>query len=204
MNPIAYAHDHRGEALHELQEFLSIPSISTLSKHREDMERAARWLKRALEHAGLENVATLPTGGHPVVYGEWTHAAEAPTVLVYGHYDVQPPDPLDEWETKPFTPAERDGKLYARGAADDKGQLFVHVKALEALMQATGELPVNVKILFEGEEEIGSKHLGEWIEANRQRLAADVVVISDSHILSEEQPIIVYGLRGLSYIFFYC
>jgi acetylornithine deacetylase/succinyl-diaminopimelate desuccinylase-like protein len=200
VNAIAYAHDSRDEALEQLKEFLRIPSISTLSEHQDDMQRAAEWLKRAMERAGLEKVTIEPTKGHPIVYGEWLHAGDAPTVLIYGHYDVQPPDPLDEWDDEPFAAAVRDGKVYARGASDDKGQLFIHVKALEALFQADGRLPVNVKCLFEGEEEIGSEHLDHWIEQNRERLAADVAVISDSQFLREGQPLIVYGIRGLSYL----
>jgi acetylornithine deacetylase/succinyl-diaminopimelate desuccinylase-like protein len=200
MNAIAYAHDNREEALDQLKELLRIPSVSTLSEHKEDVQRAAQWLKAELERIGMENVAIEPTEGHPIVYADWLHASGAPTVLIYGHYDVQPPDPLSEWHSAPFEPTERDGKLYARGAADDKGQLFVHIKALEALMQTEGRLPVNVKILLEGEEEIGSAHLDPWIQANLERLRADVAVVSDSHILNEQQPTIVYGLRGLAYL----
>ncbi|MCB0077820.1 MAG: dipeptidase [Anaerolineales bacterium] len=200
MNAIAYAHDHRQEADDRLRDLLSIPSISTLPENRESVELAARWLVEELKGAGLENVTISPTKGHPVVYADWLHAEGAPTVLIYAHYDVQPVDPLDEWETSPFDPTLRHGNLYARGASDDKGQLMVHVRALDALLQSTGRLPVNVRVLFEGEEEIGSVHLDEWLEANRERLAADVALISDSHILSPDQPTIVYGLRGLAYI----
>jgi len=200
MSAIAYANDHRKESLTQLKHFLRIPSISTLSEHEEDMQRAAKWLAEELEHIGLEHVEISPTGGHPIVYADWLHAPEAPTVLLYGHYDVQPADPLELWHTAPFEPTEREGNLYARGSSDDKGQLFVHLKALEALMQNTGSLPVNIKCMFEGEEEVGGTHLGPWIEAHRERLKADVAVISDTHILSEEQPTIVYGLRGLSYL----
>lgn len=200
MNAIAYAHDNRDEAVEQLKEFLRIPSVSALGEHRGDMARAAAWLRDELVRIGMEKVEISPTAGHPVVYAEWLHAAGAPTVLLYGHYDVQPADPLDLWETQPFEPTERDGNLYARGAADDKGQLFLHVKALEALMQTTGRLPVNVRCLFEGEEEVGGPNLDAWIAANQERLRADVAVISDSHIMSESQPTIVYGLRGLSYL----
>lgn len=200
MNAMAYAYDTREESLKQLKAFLRIPSISTLSEHEADMQEAAKWLADELQRIGLENVTISPTGGHPMVYADWLHAPGAPTVLLYGHYDVQPADPLALWDTPPFEPTERDGKLYARGAADDKGQLFVHVKALEALMQADGRLPVNVKCMFEGEEEVGGVHLDQWIEAHKELLKADVAVISDTHILSEEQPTIVYGLRGLSYL----
>lgn len=200
MSAIAYANDHRQQSLAQLKQFLRIPSISTLSEHEEDMQRAATWLADALQQVGLEHIEISPTGGHPIVYADWLHAPEAPTVLLYGHYDVQPADPLALWHTAPFEPTEREGNLYARGSSDDKGQLFVHLKALEALMQSTGGLPVNIKCMFEGEEEVGGENLGPWIEAHREQLKADVAVISDTHILSEEQPTIVYGLRGLSYL----
>lgn len=200
MSAIAYAYDHRQQSLTQLKQFLRIPSISTLSEHEEDMQRAAKWLAEALQEVGLEHIEISPTGGHPIVYADWLHAPEAPTVLLYGHYDVQPADPLALWHTAPFEPTEREGNLYARGSSDDKGQLFVHLKALEALMHSTGGLPVNIKCMFEGEEEVGGENLGPWIEAHREQLKADVAVISDTHILSEEQPTIVYGLRGLSYL----
>lgn len=200
MNAIAYAHDQRDDSLEQLKEFLRIPSVSTKSENKADVQQAATWLADELTRIGLENVAVSPTAGHPVVYADWLNAPGKPTVLIYGHYDVQPAEPLELWESQPFDPTERDGNLYARGAADDKGQLFIHVKALEALFQADGRLPVNVKILFEGEEEIGSAHLTDWILARKEELQADVVVISDTHILSEDQPSIVYGLRGLAYI----
>jgi acetylornithine deacetylase/succinyl-diaminopimelate desuccinylase-like protein len=200
MNAIAYAHDNREEALDELKEFLRIPSISTLSQHKADVQRAAEWLVNSLTTAGLENVTISPTAGHPVVYADWLHAPGKPTVLVYGHYDVQPADPLNLWESPAFEPTERNGNLFARGSADDKGQIYIHVKALEALLKTEGTLPVNIKILFEGEEEIGSEHLADWIAEHEAELKADVCVISDSHILSEDQPAITYGLRGLSYI----
>ncbi len=200
MSAIAYANNHRRQSLTELKQFLRIPSISTLSKHQEDMQLAATWLANAMQQVGLEHVEISPTGGHPIVYGEWLHAPDAPTVLLYGHYDVQPADPLELWHTPPFEPTEREGNLYARGSSDDKGQLFVHLKALEALIQSTNCLPTNIKCMFEGEEEVGGENLIPWIEANRERLKADVAVISDTHILSEKQPTIVYGLRGLSYL----
>lgn len=185
----------------ELIEFLRIPSISTLPEHRPDMQRAADWLAERLRRLGSDRVAVYPTAGHPVVYGEWSQAGpDAPTVLVYGHYDVQPVDPLALWKTPPFEPTIVGDTLYARGAADDKGQLFVHIAAAQALMLSTGRLPVNIKYLFEGEEEIGSEHLDEFIRAHTELLAADVAVISDSHILGPDQPAIVYGLRGLAYI----
>lgn len=202
MNAIAYAYDNQEEFVEQLKEFLRIPSISTLSTHKADMLRAAQWLKEELERIGLEHVSISPTEGHPIVYADWLHAqrAEAPTVLIYGHYDVQPADPLELWHSPPFEPTEREGNLYGRGTADDKGQLFIHLKAIEALMQTTGQLPLNVKCIFEGEEECGGTHLDDWIDAHQELLKSDLAVISDTHILAEDQPTIVYGLRGLSYL----
>ncbi|HBY95735.1 MAG TPA: dipeptidase [Chloroflexi bacterium] len=185
----------------DLVEFLRIPSISTLPEHRPDMQRAAEWLAERLRRLGMDGVAIYPTAGHPVVYGEWSQAGPAaPTLLVYGHYDVQPVDPLDLWKSPPFEPTIVGDNLYARGAADDKGQLFIHLAAAQALIHRSGNLPVNIKYLFEGEEEIGSPHLDEFIDSHADLLAADVAVISDSHILGPDQPAIVYALRGLAYI----
>ncbi len=188
------------EAERWLDELLEIPSVSTLPEHAEDCRTAARWLVDCLTGAGLERAQLLETGGHPCVYAEWCNApAGAPTVLVYGHYDVQPPDPLDEWTTPPFTPTRPgDGNVYARGAADDKGQLLVHIASVAACI-AEGGLPVNVKFLLEGEEESGSEHLAACIRAHSDMLAADVCVISDSHMLSADQPSIVSSLRGMAY-----
>ncbi|MBP7964216.1 MAG: dipeptidase [Caldilineaceae bacterium] len=191
--------------LDELTAWLAIPSISTLSENRDDVLAAAQWLAANLTAAGLENVEIMPTGdgaGHPVVYADWLHAgADRPTVLIYGHYDVQPVDPVSKWHTPPFTPTVKPGPqgddIFARGAADDKGQTFIHVKAVEALLQSTGKLPVNVKFMVEGEEEIGSRHLPPFIKTHKALLAADVCLISDTHILSPEQPSIIYGLRGM-------
>lgn len=193
-----YFKEQREEHLLQLKEFLRIPSISSLSEHKGDMQRAAEWLLNSFKQAGLENLSIDETDGHPVVYGDWLHAEGKPTILVYGHYDVQPVDPLNLWETGPFEPEVRDNKLYARGASDDKGQVFMHVKAVEALMQETGSLPVNVKFIIEGEEEIGSPNLEKYIEANKDKLAADVIVISDTGMYGPGQPAICYGLRGLS------
>lgn len=192
-----YFKEKRDEHLDELNAFLRIPSISALSEHKKDMQAAAEWLLNSLEKAGLENLVIDETDGHPVVYGDWLHAEDKPTILVYGHYDVQPVDPLELWESGPFEPEVRDNKLYARGASDDKGQVFMHVKAVEALMQQTGELPVNVKFLIEGEEEVGSPNLEKYIEANKDKLAADVIVISDTGMQGPGQPAVCYGLRGL-------
>jgi len=185
----------------ELIEFLKIPSISDLPEHKEDVLEAATWLMENVKKAGLENVRLETTPGHPIIYGDWLHAGEdKPTVLIYGHYDVQPVDPLDEWNTPPFEPTIKDdGKIYGRGTADDKGQLFVHVKALEAMLKENGKLPVNVKVIFEGEEEAGSNHLEEFIETHTELLAADTVLISDTEWFADGLPSICYGLRGICF-----
>lgn len=193
-----YFADHREAHLAELKEFLAIPSISSLSEHKEDMTKGAEWLAEALKKAGLENVKIDPTAGHPVVYADWLHAPGKPTILMYGHYDVQPVDPLHLWETAPFEATIRDEKIFARGASDDKGQVFMHVKAVEALLKETGELPVNIKFLIEGEEEIGSPNLDAYVEENKEALAADVIVISDTGMQGPGQPAVCYGLRGLA------
>lgn len=187
----------RAEGLRGLCAFLSIPSVSALSAHRGDVRRAAAFLAGRLREAGLEGVAVLETGGHPAVYAEWLHAPGRPTALVYGHYDVQPPDPLALWTSPPFAPEERGGRLYARGAADDKGQVWIHLLAAEAWLRAGGGLPINLKFLLEGEEEVGSLHLDAFVAAHREKLAADVVVISDSSLYQPGLPTIVTGLRGL-------
>jgi acetylornithine deacetylase/succinyl-diaminopimelate desuccinylase-like protein len=200
---LEYAHEHRTDYLEELFDFLRIPSVSTLSERRPDLVQAAEWLADKMRDAGLDEVRVVPTAGHSVVYGEWLGAGEdAPTVLVYGHYDVQPVDPIDLWDSPPFEPQVRDGKIYARGASDDKGQAYIQVKAVEAMLAAEGKLPANVKMFFEGEEEIGSPNLDPFIEENLDLLAADSGLISDGHILNPDQPSIVYALRGLSYMEF--
>ena len=192
-----YFTEQRETHLEELNEFLRIPSISALSEHKDDMQQAAQWLVNSLTKAGLENVSVDETDGHPVVYGDWLHAEGKPTILVYGHYDVQPVDPLELWDSAPFEPEVRDNKLYARGASDDKGQVFMHIKAVEALMKESGSLPVNVKFLIEGEEEIGSPSLESYIIDNKDKLSADVIVISDTGMQGPGQPAVCYGLRGL-------
>jgi len=182
-------------------EFLRIPSISTQPDHDADTAAAAQWLASAMRDAGLEQVRVIETARHPLVYGEWLHAGvDAPTVLIYGHYDVQPVDPLELWETPPFEPVARDNYLYARGASDDKGQVYIHVKAVQAYLESRGRLPVNVKFIVEGEEESGGASLSAFIPENKELLAADVALISDSSIVNPEQPAIVYGLRGLTYM----
>lgn len=160
----AYFAKNRERHLEELFEFLRIPSISSLSEHKEDIKTAANWLADRLRKLNIENVSVDETAGHPVVYGEWLHAEGKPTILLYGHYDVQPVDPLHLWDSEPFNPEIRDNKLYARGASDDKGQVFMHLKMIEALFETEGTLPVNVKFIYEGEEEIGSPNLPEYVE----------------------------------------
>lgn len=196
-----YAHQNAQKFLSELYDLIRIPSISTEPEHKGDMRRAAAWLADNLRNIGAENVEILETGGHPVVYADWLHAGEdAPTVLVYGHYDVQPASMEDGWTSDPFEPVERGGSVYARGSSDDKGQLFIHVKALESYLAAEGKAPVNLKFMLEGEEEVGSFHLPDFIRANRDRFAADLCVISDTGMRDIDQPAITYGLRGLTYM----
>ena len=194
-----YLDTHDERIRRELFDFLRIPSVSARSEHDADTARAAEWTANALRAAGL--TATVhPTAGHPVVVGEWRGAGEgAPTVLVYGHYDVQPAEPLEPWTSPAFEPTVRDGRVYARGAVDDKGQLFLHVKALEAHLQVRGRLPVNMIVLAEGEEEVGSEHLAPFIEAHAEQLACDAVVISDSAMFAPGLPSILSSLRGLAY-----
>lgn len=193
-----YFETKRSEHLDELKQFLRIPSISSLSEHKEDMRTAAVWLADSLKNVGLENVTIDETKGHPVVYADWLHAEGKPTILVYGHYDVQPVDPLNLWESEPFNPQVRDNKLFARGASDDKGQVYMHVKAVEALLKTEGTLPVNVKFCIEGEEEIGSPNLPEYVLANTDKLDADIIVISDTGMQGPGKPAVCYGLRGLT------
>jgi acetylornithine deacetylase/succinyl-diaminopimelate desuccinylase-like protein len=183
----------------ELFEFLRIPSVSAKSEHNEDTQKAASWVAGQMRDAGLSSTV-IDTPGHPVVLGEWREAGpEAPTLLVYGHYDVQPAEPLDEWDSPAFEPTVRDGNLYARGASDDKGQLLLHIKALEAKLKGSGSLPVNVVMVAEGEEEVGSPNLVPFVKSHRDRLACDAVVISDSSMFAQGQPSLLFSLRGLGY-----
>ncbi|WP_176955959.1 dipeptidase [Catalinimonas alkaloidigena] len=195
----AYVEANKDRFLSELMDLLRIPSVSADSKFKPEVQRAAEFIKQQLEAAGAENVALCPTQGHPIVFGEKIVDPALPTVLVYGHYDVQPADPYELWKSPPFEPEIRDGRIYARGACDDKGQAYMHVKALELMMRAD-MLPCNVKFMIEGEEEVGSEHLGDFLRDNRERLAADVILISDTGILSNEHPSITTGLRGMSYV----
>ena len=194
-----YLHQNRDRLLGELLELLRIPSISTLPERKEDVRRAAQWLQRRLGAAGCTTAEVHETGGHPIVYGEWLGAPGKPTILVYGHYDVQPVDPLHEWKRQPFEPVVEDGKIWARGASDDKGQMILYANALEAHLKANGTCPVNVKFLIEGEEEVGSDHLEPYIEKNKARLAADAVVVSDTAFFAKGVPSICHALRGLAY-----
>jgi acetylornithine deacetylase/succinyl-diaminopimelate desuccinylase-like protein len=195
----SYIEEHRDRFMEELKDYLRIPSISTDSEHKNDVKACAHWLATHLDAIGIDSVVVEETDGHPIVYAEHCNRPNAPTILVYGHYDVQPPDPLDLWDSPPFEPEVRDGKIFARGATDDKGQLFAHIKGIEAHLATTGELPVNVKLLIEGEEEVGSPNLDPWVREHADRLAADAVVISDSSMFAPGLPTITYGLRGLTY-----
>ena len=197
---LGYLRENRERFLRELQEFLRFPSISTLPEQRAAVADTAAYVARLLNAAGLEKVRILPTPGHPVIYGEWCRVPGAPTLLIYGHYDVQPVDPLDLWDTHPFQPTVRGDLLVARGATDDKGQVFMHFKAVEAWLRTVGTLPVNVKFLVEGEEEIASPHLRAVVEEQRELLRADYLVVSDTGMPSPDQPAISYGLRGLTYL----
>lgn len=189
----------REAAVSGLARFLAWPSISSNPEYRQQMHDCARWLADEMRTAGLEHAQVWPTEGHPTVYADWLHAEGAPTVLLYGHYDVQPPEPLDLWESPPFEATVRDGRIFARGSSDDKGQVYMHVVALRALLQAEGRLPANIKLLIEGEEEVGSPSLEALIAARREELRADVVLISDTNMFAEGLPALCYGLRGLAY-----
>ena len=197
LGPLAYARRHRDRFLAELKEFVRFPTVSSQQRHADDLKRCAGWLANQLRRLGMERVELAETAGPPIVYAEWKRAPERPTLLVYGHYDVVPPDPLRQWCTPPFDPSVRGGNLYGRGACDDKGQLFAHVKALESYLRIGDGLPVNVKCVFEGEEEVGSPHLESFIARNTDTLRADVAVISDTRMLASDRPAISYAQRGL-------
>ncbi|PSQ83737.1 MAG: peptidase M20 [Bacteroidetes bacterium QS_7_67_15] len=202
---LRYADDHQDRFVGELKELLRIPSISTDPEYADDVQQAAHWLASHLRSIGLQTAEVHDTDGHPIVYAEHVVDEAAPTVLVYGHYDVQPPDPLELWDSPPFEPIRQNGdgseeNIYARGACDDKGQMFMHVKAAESYLSEEGELPVNLKFVIEGEEESGSVHLAPFIEEHQDSLDADVVLISDTGMFAEGVPSITYGLRGLAYV----
>lgn len=198
---LRYAGDHHAAFLTELKKFLALPSISALPAYRSEVQRTAQWLADYLTALGLQQATINSTTGHPIVTAEWLDAGpEKPTVLIYGHYDVQPVDPIDLWHSDPFQADVRDNYVYARGASDDKGQTFIHVKALESFLKTAGRLPVNVKLLVEGEEEVGGPSLDQFIEEHRDALRADVAVISDTYMIRSDLPCLIYALRGLSYI----
>lgn len=194
-----YIEQNKNRFLEELLEFLRIPSISADSKYKQDVRKTAEFVKDKLQKAGVAKVEVCETTGHPIVYGEHLIDPAKPTVLVYGHYDVQPPDPLDLWHSPPFEPVIKDEKIYARGSCDDKGQVFMHIKAFETMLQ-NNALPCNVKFMIEGEEEVGSPSLGPFVAANKQKLKCDVILISDTAMLANDVPSIDVGLRGLSYV----
>jgi acetylornithine deacetylase/succinyl-diaminopimelate desuccinylase-like protein len=196
----AFVQQNRDRFLEELKDFLRIPSISTLPEHRPDVERASRFVADSLRGAGIENVEIIATEGNPLVYGNWLHAPGKPTILCYGHYDVQPPDPLELWHNPPFDPTVRDGNIYARGSADDKGQMYMHIKAVEALRAVNGTLPVNLKFLIEGEEEVGGASIAKYVARNPVKLKSDVALVSDTALFADGLPTLCIGLRGLVYM----
>lgn len=198
MEPILnYLRAHRRQHLAQLFELTRFPSVSTAPEHVEDVAQCARFLADHLQSLGMTRVEVMPTQRHPVVYAEWLEASDAPTILIYGHYDVQPPEPLELWDSSPFEPQIRQGEIYARGIADDKGQFFAYIKAMEAYFTEKGALPINVKLLLEGEEEIGSENLHAFVQAHRELLKADAIVLSDTSMFAPGLPTICYGTRGL-------
>jgi acetylornithine deacetylase/succinyl-diaminopimelate desuccinylase-like protein len=199
MNLAEFIEGCRDQHLSELCEFLRIPSVSAKSEHKPDIERAARWVADKLASAGFRTVQVVPTNLHPLVYAESLEAPGRPTVLFYGHYDVQPAEPLDLWTSPAFDPTVRNGNLFGRGTADDKGQVHIHIKALESLHKVNGKFPINVKVLIEGEEEVGSVSLWDYVQKNKEKLKADALVVSDTSMLAKGVPSITYGLRGLNY-----
>lgn len=196
----SYVQSNRQRFLEELFELIRIPSISTLPEHQPDVIRAAELVARRLTETGLEHVEIIPTERHPLIYADWLHAPGKPTVLCYGHYDVQPADPLELWVTPPFEPTVRNGNIYARGAVDDKGQMYMHIKALEALRAVHGSFPVNVKFLIEGEEEVGGASVAKYVPAHKDKLKADVALVSDTALYAPGLPTLCIGLRGLVYL----
>lgn len=198
---LTYAQHHRSENLEDLQALLRIPSISTLPESKSNLQRAAQWLADKLSGLRLHHVQIMATAGHPVVYADWLNAGPAaPTLLIYGHYDVQPVDPLDEWLTPPFEPTVKGDNIFGRGTTDDKGQLYVHIAAVEAYLKGAGQLPLNIKFLLEGEEEIGSPNLSAFMQTHLDLFRADAALISDSHILDPHTPVLITGVRGLAYL----
>jgi acetylornithine deacetylase/succinyl-diaminopimelate desuccinylase-like protein len=196
---VAFATENHPRFLNELKELLRIPSISTLPEHKDDCRRAAEFLASELKRIGMEHVRLIETQGHPLVYADWLHGSAKPTALIYGHYDVQPTDPIDEWTTPPFEPAERNGNIYARGAVDDKGQVWAQIKALESLMASHKGLPLNVRVLFEGEEEVGGEGIAEYVASKPADLKADFALVSDTELFAPGLPTLCVGLRGMIY-----
>src|SRR6202011_1616036 len=199
MNLAEYIDSRRDEHLAELCSFLRIPSVSAKTEHKRDVERGAQWVADNLRSAGFKTIEIVPTNLHPLVYAESLEAPGKPTVLFYGHYDVQPAEPLELWTSPAFQPEGRNGSIYGRGHADDKGQVHIHLKGLEALHQLHGKFPINIKVLIEGEEEVGSVSLWDYVEKNKAKLQADALVVSDTAMLGKGVPSITYGLRGLNY-----
>jgi acetylornithine deacetylase/succinyl-diaminopimelate desuccinylase-like protein len=197
---LSYVDSNKDRYLNELKEFLAIPSVSSQIEHRADIRRAAEWVADQMRTIGMQNVQVMETSGHPVIYSEWLGAPGKPTVLLYGHYDVQPEDPVDLWTSPPYEATIRDGNLYARGSSDDKGQVFIHLKSVEAYMKNNGSLPINLKMIVEGEEEVGSEHLDDFVKDHKELLKADLVLISDSSMFGKGIPSVCYGLRGLAYM----
>jgi acetylornithine deacetylase/succinyl-diaminopimelate desuccinylase-like protein len=197
---ISFIKNNKDNYINELKEFLKIPSISTLPENKEDIVKCAQFVAGKLKQAGMSRVEIFKTEGHPIVYGEWLGAPGKPTVLVYGHYDVQPVDPIELWDSPPFEPVIKDGKIFARGATDDKGQVFMHIKSVEAFFKTEGSLPLNIKFIIEGEEEVGSTNLTSFINKNKDFLKCNAVLISDTALYEPGSPALTYGLRGLSYM----
>ena len=196
-HPLAYAMANQARFVSELQEFVRFPSVSARAENAGDTGRCAEWLANHLRGIGMQRVVVVPTHGHPIVYAEWLEAPDRPAIIIYGHYDVQPAEPLEQWRSPPFAGTVRGDYLYGRGASDDKGQMFAHLKALESCLRTVGKLPVNVKCLFEGEEEIGSSSFAPFLEQHRAGLEADLVVVSDNAMPSPDQPAINYAMRGM-------
>src|SRR5229473_5057622 len=197
---VAFAKANQARFLGELKDLLRIPSVSTLESHKSDVKRAAEFVAEDLRRIGFENVEVIPTSGHPLIYADWLHAAGKPTVLCYAHYDVQPPDPLNEWLSPPFEPTERNNNIYARGAVDDKGQLWMELKAIEALMKGHGgQLPLNVKFILEGEEEVGGESIAAYVRKEKAKLKADFALVCDTELFAPDLPTLCVGLRGLVY-----
>src|SRR5882724_6698274 len=197
---VQFARENQARFLGELKDLLRIPSVSTLDSHKGDVKRAAEFVAEDLRRIGFENEEVIPTSGHPLIYADWMHAAGRPTVLCYAHYDVQPPDPLDEWISPPFELEERNGNVYARGAVDDKGQLWMQLKAFEALMRGHGgKLPINVKVIIEGEEEVGGESIADYVRKQKAKLKADFALVCDTELFAADLPTLCVGLRGLVY-----